>query len=121
MEITWHVIVEETKAESAVVAGGPEGYVQELWTLSVSEVVDGGAEQARALAEELALTYVPEWMSYGDRAGAAPQRTAYLEEGGGWLVSLKHHRGLDRAHLRISAARRMHHEAEALPPRSRFL
>lgn len=121
MEITWHVLVEETKAESQAVALGPEGYVQELWTLAVSEAVAGDGEQARALAEELALTYVPEWMAHGDRAGAAPQRTAYLKEDGSWLVSLKHHKGLDRADLRISAARRMHHEAETLPPRSRFL
>ncbi|MCB5165815.1 hypothetical protein LG634_13345 [Streptomyces bambusae] len=122
MTINWHVLVEENRTHThlvgeAVGALGMGTVEADRLVLYISEPVDGGRDGAEALAEELARTFVPDWMATGDRPGDAPQRTAYLTTGGGWVISLKHHRGSQYCVARITPARLMHQNDEVRVPR----
>ncbi|MFJ5552081.1 hypothetical protein [Streptomyces sp. NPDC093225] len=111
----WHVLVEERRNETYLV--DTRTVASTHMSLYFSDPVDGGREGAAELAEELARTFVPDWMAAAGRPGDAPARTAYLTTDGTWLVTLDQDRGGRTAVLRIHPARLMHRSEQAPAPR----
>jgi hypothetical protein len=114
----WHVLVEERRSESDLLAAAEMHPVESTRvSLSFSDPVDGGEQGAVELAEQLARTFVPDWMAAAGRPGDAPARTAYLSTEGTWLVTLDQNRGAATCVLRIHPARLMHRSEQVLAPR----
>ncbi|MFE3560283.1 hypothetical protein ACFXKW_36340 [Streptomyces sp. NPDC059193] len=110
----WYVLIEEDTRTTR----SADGVVLKLhrWTLSASHPVAGPEDQALAVAEDAALTYMPSFLANYATPGEGPARRAFLTPDGTWLVHLKQrHR---ECHIRVSTARLVHtqEETQAPPP-----
>ncbi|MFD4247683.1 hypothetical protein ACFWP3_39790 [Streptomyces sp. NPDC058525] len=110
----WYVLIEEDTRTTR----SADGVVLKLhrWTLSASHPVAGPEDQALAVAEDAALTYMPSFLANYATPGDSPARRAFLTPDGTWLVHLKQrHR---ECHIRVSTARLVHtqEETQAPPP-----
>ncbi|MET8544473.1 hypothetical protein ABZW03_28095 [Kitasatospora sp. NPDC004799] len=99
---SWYVLVERDRRVTE------EG--AHRWQLASSQEAPRGREQAVALAEEAARTYVPR---EGSEPDGPPMRRIFKMPDGSFLVELSH-RGW-RRHVRVSVAELLHSGQDAPP------
>jgi hypothetical protein len=108
---SWYVLIEEDEPEGRYPSSTLDEVKVSCWRLTHRQLVEGGREEARHMAERLAYTWSPKELW---RNSAFQGRLVFRGSEDSWLVEVSV--GEDRRHARITLAELIHAVEGGTPP-----